>query len=143
MPIPMGFSGDIMHEFEKKDLRQVFPAAEGWKQTSMACSNTACTIYTFSRDLWVGYEQAVVISLYSPLVTASDIAGLRARSENDAKKRWFAIMVPDGCDLSAVPDDIRKITMSGFGYDGEKLVWRTKKKNAKKFVADIPVPSAS
>ena len=139
----MGSIGDTMHEFEKKDLRQVFPVSEGWKKTSMACSNNAGTIYTFSRNLWVGYEQATVISLYSPVVTASDIADLRSRPGNSAAKHRIAIMVPDGCDLSAVPEDIRKITMSGFEYDGEKLIWRTKKKNAKKFVTDLPVPTAA
>lgn len=139
----MGSIGDTMHEFEKKDLRQAFPVSEGWKQTSMACSGTSCTVYTFSRDLWVGRELATVISLYSPVISSEELADLRNRYINGATKHRLAIMVPDGCDVSAVPADIRKITMSGFGYDAGKLVWLTKKKNAKKFVAELPVPSVS
>lgn len=139
MLIPMGSTGDTMHEFEKKDLRQAFPASEGWRQTAMACSGTSSTIYTFSRDLWVGREKITVISMYSPIVRGDEIAGLRARYSNGALKQGLAIMVPAGCDLSAVPPDIRKITMSGFGYDAGKLVWRTKKKNAKNYARDLPV----
>lgn len=143
MLIPMGSIGDTMHEFEKKDLRQAFPVSEGWKLTSMASSNNAGTVYTFSRNLWIGHEQATVISLYSPVVSEPEIADLRSRPGNGAAKHRFALMVPDGSDLSAVPGDIRKITMSSFGYDAGKLVWLTKKKNAKKFSAGFPVVPAS
>ena len=134
----MGSVSDTMHEFEKKDLRQAFPVSEGWKQISMTCPDNACTVYTFSRDLWVGRELATVMSLYSPVVSASAIVSLRPQPGNGVEKHRFAILVPEGCDLSAVPQNIRKIIMSSFRYHAGKLVWRTRKKNAKKFVADLP-----
>lgn len=139
----MGSIGDTLHEFEKKDLRQAFPAAEGWRQTSIASSGSASTIYTYSRDLWIGREQATVLSIYSSSVGSAEIADLRSRCGNDVKKHHLAIMVPAGCNLSAVPADIRKITMTGFGYEGETLVWLTKKKNVKNYAREQPVSDAS
>ncbi len=111
----------------------------------MAGTNTSVTIYTFSRDLWVGSEKVTVISMYSQVVSGEEIANLRSRYSTGTVKHRIAIMVPDGCDLSSVPEDIRVITMSSFGYDAGKLVWLTKKKNAKKFTSDLPaskVPAA-
>jgi hypothetical protein len=53
------------------------------------------------------------------------------------------MLVPKNADVTSVPQDIGVITMSSFGYDDGKLVWLTKKKNAKTFRNDLLAPTAS
>jgi len=136
----MGSISDTMHGFERKELNQVFPVSEGWKESSPRGSGNT---YTFTRDLWVGNEQVTVVSLYTPLVRGEEIADLRARYANGAGKSRLAILVPDGSDYSAVPKDIVVITMASFGYESGKIVWLTKKKNAKRVTVNLPAPYAS
>lgn len=140
----MGSTNDTMHEFERKELKKNYPFSEGWKQASgQAGAGCSGAIYTFTRDLWVGREQVIVISMYKPVVSGEEIAEIRTRLINGHARSSFALMVPAGSDCTAVPDDIRVITMSSFGYDAGKLVWLTRKKNAKKIAGKPVAPESS
>jgi hypothetical protein len=43
------------------------------------------------------------------------------------------LLVPKGADVTALPGDIRVLFMDSFGFVDERLVWLTKKKNAKQY----------
>jgi hypothetical protein len=135
MMITMGSIGDTMHEFEKKELKQVFPSSEGWRPGNAAGSGIRGSTYAFVRDLWVGHETVNVACMYDPVISADTVRYFRQRCQNgDTRaKNGIAILVPAGADVSAVPDGIHVIIMSSFGYEGEKLVWLNRKKNARKY----------
>jgi hypothetical protein len=43
------------------------------------------------------------------------------------------LLVPQAADVSAVPKEIQVISMNAFGFVEGKLIWLTKKKNAKHY----------
>jgi len=140
----MGSIKDTMHQFERKELNQIFRDSDGWEQVPPVNSATTGSIQSFKRDLWGGRsEHATIIVLYEAIVNEEKIDSIRTRYQNGREKNKIVLLVPKNADFASVPEDIRVITMSSFGYDAGKLVWLTKKKNAKKFTNDMSVPTAS
>ncbi len=139
----MGSDKDTMHQFERKELSQVFSVSDGWKRNPLTSPGTNGSTHYFRRNLWVGCEFATVIVLYEPVVNGQTVTAIRNRYHNKGVKNRIFLMVPKNADVSSVSQDIGVITMSGFGYEDGKLVWLTKKKNAKKFRNDVPVPTVS
>jgi len=132
-----------MREFERKELHQVFHVSDGWKPVPPVSPGTLGKIHAFRRDLWVGSELATVIVLYESVVNGETIAAIRSQYLDNTTKNRIFLMVPKHADVSSVPRDIGVISMSSFGYNDGKLVWLTKKKNAKMFAGELPAPTAS
>lgn len=130
-----------MHEFEKKELKQIFPSSEGWKPGTVVAAGISGSMYSFVRDLWVGKEVVNVACMYDPVISLEAVTCFSKHCQNgdDRVKSRVALMVPTGSDISKVPEGIRVTFMSSFGYDGEKLVWLNKKKNARKYSSAQPV----
>jgi len=140
----MGSIEDTMHQFERKELNQVFRVSDGWKEVPPVNSATTGGIHVFKRDLWGGRsEHATIIVLYEAIVNEEKIASICTRYQNGQEKNKIVLLVSKNADVDLVPKDIGVITMSSFGYDAGKLVWLTKKKNAKKFTSELSVPTAS
>ena len=127
-----------MRQFERKELTQIFPFSDGWKTVSTTCPAFAASVHLFRRDLWVGSEHATVVVVYEPVVSSERVAMIRSRYMNGNARDKLVLMVPKGADVASVPNDIGIISMSSFGYDTGKLVWLTKKKNAKKYPGTAP-----
>jgi hypothetical protein len=139
----MGSIEDTMRQFETKELHQVFHISDGWKQVPPVNHGTIGSIHVFKRDLWVGSEHVTAVVLYEPIVNREKLAAIRSQYQNGYAKNRIVLMVPKNADIASVQGDIRVITMSSFGYDAGKLVWLTKKKNAKKFMSELPALTAS
>ena len=135
----MGSISDTMHVFEMRDLNHLLPAQDGWERKEQVSSGCG-TLYRYSRAIWNRREQALVLVSYESVVPADTIGAVFGQNENGLRNSRYFLLVPQGADVSGVQPPVQVHFMPGFGFRDEKLVWLTKKKNAKKVIG-LPLPA--
>jgi hypothetical protein len=129
----MGAISDSMHSFEMRDLNHLLPAQEGWEKKEQTSSGYG-TLYRYFRTVWNNSEHALVMVSYKAVLPADAISTASWKNENGGRNSRYFVLVPQGTDVSAVQPPVQVHFMSGFGFRDGKLVWLTKKKNAKKVI---------
>jgi hypothetical protein len=130
--IVMGVATDIMQTFAAKEIRTHFRECEGWECRQEPSPVPGAMTFVLSREsrgkkqiipLAVSYELAPTLFPLEHLV--GTMKGKRLTGK--------CLLVPKGADITALPGDIRVLFMDSFGFVDERLVWLTKKKNAKQY----------
>ncbi len=121
----MGYSGDIMHDIVQKELKRNYPASEGWVISGTQKQVGNDEIFTLSRRR--GSSQvASVGTTFGRIVGSGLISALMAGKTTPAAKKgtWYAcILVPQGTDVSGLPEGMKVIFMRSFRYEGKDLLW--------------------
>ncbi|MCU0631169.1 MAG: hypothetical protein MUF37_08465 [Methanoregulaceae archaeon] len=121
----MGYSGDIMHDIVQKEIKRNYPASEGWVITGSPELVGNNEIYTLSRrqgknqvaTVGATFERVISPELMSALVTGKEAPAAK-------KGTWHAsLLVPQGTDISGIPEGIKSIFMRSFRYEGKDLLW--------------------
>jgi hypothetical protein len=135
----MGYSEDIMHNFALRDLRTVFPVSEGWQNSQVTPVTLNSAIYEFSRRNQGMTEKAVAAVSFDPKITPKMMDNLDKACASVLHCKKQILLVPQSASLQAVPQDVKVLTMSSFGFEGGRLAWLTKKRNVRRYSAEIPV----
>jgi len=121
----MGYSGDIMHDIVQKELKRNYPASEGWVISGDPKQIGNDEIFSVSRRR--GSNQvATVAATFGRIVGQGLVSAMLEGKATPAasKGTWHAcLLVPQGTDVSGLPDEIRVIFMRSFRYEGKDLLW--------------------
>jgi hypothetical protein len=132
----MGAIIDTMHMFEMRDLHHLMPAQDGWEKKEQSSSGSG-TLYRYSRTVRGNAELATVLVSYDAVVPAATISEVMRCEENGWRNGRYLLLVPQAADVSGVQPPVQVHFMPGFGFRDGKLIWLTKKKNAKKVIGEI------
>jgi len=135
----MGSSKDVMELFAERDIRQVFPTYDGWTTTPVSTSSPVGCFYRVSKKKWVGDEIAFIAVSFDRAPTEDLINALDALPNGQGSKTKKYLLTPQAADTSAIPPHVRILLMNAFAFAEGKLVWLTKKKNARNFSTELPV----
>jgi hypothetical protein len=130
----MGFSQDIIYDMAMKDIRAAFPEYEGWQSRQIVKGKTNERGFLFSRRIQGNVESGIVWVSFSRGVTPEISEGFSEEDKKVPRRTRKVLLVPRSAVVPALPQEIRIMEMKSFGYDGDgKLVWLTKKKNARNY----------
>ena len=132
----MGSSKDVMELFAERDLRQHFSEYDGWKIAPAANVPSGVYMYRVSKSKWVGEEVAYVALSLNQEPADATLSALDSISETRRSKARKYLLTPQAASTAGVPPHVRIILMDSFAFAEGKLVWLTKKKNAKRFVSE-------
>ena len=131
--INMGSAQDIMQTFAYKEIRAQFRDHEGWECRQVPSPGTRDTMFFLSRNVR-GRKETVALAVSfdeEPSVTALAAVSAGHKGRNALRAQY--LLVPKAADVSAVPKEIHVLSMNAFGFVEGKLVWLTRKKNAKHY----------
>lgn len=135
--IHMGSMKDVLELFAERDLRQMFSEYDGWKITPVSSTLTSGGLYRISRGKWVGEEVIFVAVSFDQVVKDETIAALdtQPNGSNAARIKKY-LLTPQATNTACVPPHVRVLLMNAFAFTEGRLVWLTKKKNAKQFTCE-------
>jgi len=121
----MGYSGDIMHDIVQKELKRNYPASEGWVISGAPKQVGNDEIFSLSRRR--GSNQiATVGASFGRVIAKELVSALVDGKETAAAKKgtWHAcLLVPQGTDVSGLPESMKVVFMRSFRYEGKDLLW--------------------
>jgi hypothetical protein len=134
----MGVATDIMQTFATKEIRSCFRESDGWECRQESSPVPGAMTFVLSREIR-GKKQIIPLAVsyeHEPtLFPLEHLVGTMKGKRLTGK----CLLVPKGADVTALPGDIRVLFMDSFGFVDERLVWLTKKKNAKQYLpAEVP-----
>ena len=128
----MGVATDIMQTFAAREIRSHFRESEGWECRQEQSPVPGSMTFVLSRELR-GKRQIIPLAVsYEETPSLFPLEYMTARM-NGKKLTGKCLLVPKGADVTALPGDIRVLFMESFGFVDDRLVWLTKKKNAKQY----------
>jgi len=136
----MGSSKDTMELFVERDIRQFFPGHDGWKIARQNGVSAAGPFYRVSRYKWQGDEVALIGVSFSEMPEDETFSALDTLSNGNSRAKKY-VLAPQAADISYVPPHIRILRMNAFAVSDGKLVWLTRKKNAKKYSVEPAIPA--
>lgn len=135
--IIMGSMKDVLELFAERDLRHFFSEYEGWTITPVTSALTSGGLYRITRGKWVGEEVVFIAVSFDQIVKDETIAALDTMPNGNKTARTKKYLItPQATNTNAVPPHVRLLLMSAFAFAEGRLVWLTKKKNAKRFACE-------
>lgn len=122
----MGICTDIMNDFVQQEIKRIYSTYDGWKITPRRHGNSYDTIFIIEKMNKGNREIAKILVSFKKTVTLDMLEELtQPEKVNDGTipRRSYAVMVPANADISALPKDLRVLTMKSFAFDGKELVW--------------------
>ena len=135
----MGSQKDVMELFAERDIRQMLPEYDGWTIERVQGSRIPGCFYRISRSKWVGTEIGFIAVSLDPEPKEELISALDSLPDGRGSRTKKYLLTPQATKISAVPPHIHVLLMTAFAFADGKLVWLTKKKNARKFVTELPI----
>lgn len=114
-----------MHDIVQKELKRNYPASEGWVIASDSKQVGNDEIFSLSRRR--GSNQvATVGATFARVIGPELLSALMEGKESVAarKGRWSgSLLVPQGTDVTGLPEGIKVVFMRSFRYEGKDLLW--------------------
>jgi hypothetical protein len=130
--INMGSAHDIMQTFAYKEIRTHFRDYEGWECREVPSPSTRDITCILSRAVRGRKESAALVVSYDEEPSMLSLEAVTA-SVNRKNLKGQYLIVPKAANVSAIPKPVHVINMEAFGFVEGKLVWLTKKRNAKHY----------
>jgi hypothetical protein len=127
----MGSSKDVMELFAERDIHQVFSEYDGWKVAPVTGTQPAGRFFRVSRSKWAGEEVAFIAVSFDLMPNEKIVSTLNTLSDGRVSLTKKYLLTPQAADASDIPPHIRILRMNAFAFAEGRLVWLTKKKNAK------------
>ncbi|MGA2161935.1 MAG: hypothetical protein ABSG28_07045 [Methanoregula sp.] len=128
----MGSAHDIMQTFAYKEIRAHFKECDGWNYRQVPSPYVRDMTCILSREVRGRKETMALAVSYnedpSTLALEAVAASLNRKSLNGQY-----LIVPKAANVSAIPKAVHIISMESFGFVEGRLVWLSKKKNAKRY----------
>jgi hypothetical protein len=128
----MGSSKDVLELFAERDIRQLFSEYDGWNITPVTGLQSTYRVYQAERGRR-GREEAAFIAVSFDPVLRDEIMSIFDFMPNGLplhSKKY--LLTPQATDSSSAPPHIRVLPMTAFAFTDGKLVWLTRKKNARR-----------
>jgi hypothetical protein len=138
--INMGSAHDIMQTFANKEIRAHFRDHDGWECRPVPSPGTRDATFFLSRDVRGRKETVALAVSFEEETSVAALAAVSAGHKGHNALKAQYLLVPKAADVSAVPKEIQVLSMDAFGFVEGKLVWLTKKKNAKRYPQRYPQP---
>jgi hypothetical protein len=135
----MGSSKDVMELFAERDIRQVFSEYDGWNVMQVTGSLPAGCFYRVTRNKWAGTEIVFIAVSFDRVPKEEIISTLNTLPDGLGSRTKKVLLTPQAADTSGVPPHIRILRMNAFAFAEGRLVWLTKKKNAKSVCSEPTV----
>jgi len=135
----MGSPKDVMELFAERDIRQMLPEYDGWTIERVQGSQVPGCFYRISRSKWVGTEIGFIAVSLDLEPKEELISALDSLPDGRGSRTKKYLLTPQATDTSGIPPHIHVLLMTAFAFADGNLVWLTKKKNARKFVMELPV----
>ena len=137
----MGSQKDVMELFAERDIRHMLPEYDGWRIERVQGSRTPGCFYRISRSKWSGTEVAFIALSLDPVPKEELINTLDLLPDGQGSLTKKYLLTPQAADTSGIPPHIRVLLMNAFAFTEGKLVWLTKKKNARRFSLKQAIPA--
>jgi hypothetical protein len=128
----MGSEKDVMELFAERDVRKMLPEYEGWTIERVQGSPILGCFYRISRSKWAGTEVAFIAVSLDPVPKEELISALDDLPDGRGSLTKKYLLTPQATDTSGIPPHVRVLLMTAFAFAEGKLVWLTKKKNARR-----------
>ena len=139
----MGVATDIMQTFAAREIRSHFPESEGWEYRQEPSPVPDSMVFILSREVRGRKEVIPLAVCYEEMPSLFPLEYLTS-TMNGKKLTGKYLLVPKGAEVTSLPGDIRVLFMDSFGFVDERLVWLTRKKNAKQYPKpEAPVTAGS
>ena len=139
----MGSAHDIMQTFAYKEIRAHFRDYDGWgcRQVQLPIVHDMTCI--LSRDVRGRKEVVALAVSYDEEPSMLPLETLAASLKGKDLKGQY-LVVPKAANVSAIPQSAKVHFMESFGFMDGKLVWLTRKKNAKQYPhSEAPVKTGT
>jgi hypothetical protein len=130
--INMGSVHDIMQTFAYKEIHAHFREYDGWECRPVPSPRVRDITCILSREVRGRKETAALVVSYDEEPSMLSLESVAA-SLNAKHLKGQYLIVPKSANVSAIPKPVQVIPMETFGFVEGKLVWLTKKKNAKHY----------
>jgi hypothetical protein len=110
-----------MRTFIGKEITANFSQNDGWavaQAKALSGYNQALSIERFYN----GMQESVKLGVCLDRAVSPEFIDA-VRSTAQAAPAKFGLLVAKNADVSAVPQSWKILTMQGFGFEGENLVW--------------------
>ncbi|MFA5221361.1 MAG: hypothetical protein WC391_03640 [Methanoregula sp.] len=128
-----------MEVFAERDIRQMFSEHDGWKVAPVAETQPAGRFYRITRGKWAGVETAFIAVSFDQVPQEDFVGVLDTLADGQGARTKKFLLTPQATDTSFIPPHIRILLMNAFAFSEGRLVWLTKKKNAKQFIPEQTV----
>ncbi len=128
----MGSSRDVMQTFAQKEIRAHFKEWDGWSCREVPSPYVRDMTFVLSRDVRGRPETVALAVSYDEEPSTLALEALVVSLKGKTVKGQFLI-VPNAAVVSGIPKTVQVIFMESFGFVEGKLIWLTKKKNAKHY----------
>lgn len=122
----MGSQTDIVYSYAERSLRKMYPTIEGWSIQRQAVVGNSAPDFQISRK-YRGISESVIAAVIMDTrigaddlsIFSSDILALKGAGKVPKK----LVIIPEGADVSSIPDEFDVIELKGFACKEDKIVW--------------------
>ncbi len=122
----MGSQTDIVYSYAERSLRKVYPTNEGWAIQRQSVVGNSAPDFQISRK-YRGVSESIIAAVIMNTrvgaedlsIFSSDVLALKGAGKM-AKK---LVIIPEGADVSSIPDEFDVIELKGFACKDDKIVW--------------------
>ena len=137
----MGSPKDTMELFAERDIRRVFSENNGWTISPKNGVRPAVPVYQVSRYKWEGNDLGYIAVSFDPVLKEETLSALDVVSKDQGSRTKKYLLTPQAADTTFIPPHVRILRMESFAVCDGKLVWLTKKKNAKRNSPEQAIPA--
>jgi hypothetical protein len=130
--VNMGSAHDVMQTFAYKEIRAHFREYDGWECRQVPSPRVRDITCILSREVRGRKETAALVVSYDEEPSLLSLESVAASLNRKCLKGRYLI-VPKAANVSVFPKEVQVISMESFGFVDGKLVWLSKKKNAKRY----------
>jgi len=127
----MGFAEDVLYSYVERSLRRMFPEREGWEIKRRPHDNDEVPDYFVKKKRFGRTHRVLVEVALVPTITEDHLEPLAAYAAKMEKLllpiEALILVVPEGADLSAVPDYIDVLPLDVLRVEGGDVIWVKKR----------------
>jgi hypothetical protein len=119
----MGSQTDIVYSYAERSLRKVYPTAEGWSIQRQTVSGNSVPDFQISRKFWGVSESVLAAVIMNTQIGAEDLGIFSSDAPGAGKTAKKLVIIPEGADISSLPDEFNVMELKGFACKDDKIVW--------------------
>ncbi len=121
-----------MQTYAEKEVRAHFKKFDGWECRQVPSPYIRDMTCIISREVRGRKETVALEVSYDEKPSTLSLQAVAA-SLNKKSLNGQYLIVPKASNVSAIPKPVQVIFMESFGYVDDRLVWLSRKKNAKRY----------
>ena len=122
----MGSQTDIVYSYAERSLRKMYPTTDGWSIQRQAVGGNSVPDFQISRKIRGASESVIAAIIMETRIGADELSIFSSdtlASNGAGKISRKLVIIPEGADVSSIPDDFDVIELKGFACKDDKIVW--------------------